>query len=156
MKECINFDFDLILSHYYFSLLRISYHVCHLICHKCPVCFLSFSQSGRTEILGSVAECYGEPPPLSGLSRPSGPNVPPSLNRPIYHPPYIFATSIPSHCEREIRVGSRQSRFESRVEKRERLLVSRRLLIQVLFPPQLSCLFFTKLSLRQHLLPVCN
>ena len=30
----INFDFDLIVSHYYFSLLRISYHVCHLICHK--------------------------------------------------------------------------------------------------------------------------
>ena len=96
----------------------------HLICHKGPVCFLSFSQSGRTEILGSVAECYGEPPPLSGLPRPSGPNEPTSLNRPIYHPPSNFATSTPSHCKGEIRVGRRESRFESRVEKRERLSVS--------------------------------
>ena len=94
--------------------------------------------------------CYGEPPPLSGLSRPSGPNVPPSLNRPIYHPPSIFATSTPSHCKGEIRVGRRESRFESRVEKRERLSVSRRLLIQVLFSPQLSCSFVTKLPLRQQ------
>ena len=48
------------------------------------------------------------------------------------------------------RSAEEELRFESRVEKRERLSVSRRLVIQVLFSPQLSCLFVTKLPLRQQ------